>query len=35
MGISTREEGLLKLAHPGRRVETHIKPIIAAEVLKI
>ncbi|KAK6780375.1 hypothetical protein RDI58_022559 [Solanum bulbocastanum] len=34
MGISTREEGLLKLVHPGRRVETHTKPTIAAEVLK-
>ncbi|MCE5166845.1 hypothetical protein HAX54_027968, partial [Datura stramonium] len=34
MGISTREEGFLKLVHPGRRVETHTEPIIAAEVLK-
>ncbi|KAK4344666.1 hypothetical protein RND71_034842 [Anisodus tanguticus] len=34
MGISTREEGLLKLVHPGRRVEVHTEPIIAAEVLK-
>ncbi|KAF3638740.1 hypothetical protein FXO37_24235 [Capsicum annuum] len=31
MGISTREEGFLKLVHPGRRVETHTEPVIAAE----
>lgn len=34
MGISTRQEGLLKLVRPGRRVETHTEPIVAAEVLK-
>ncbi|CAN4115812.1 unnamed protein product [Withania somnifera] len=34
MGISTREDGFLKLVHPGRRVEIHTEPIIAAEILK-
>ncbi|OIT08287.1 hypothetical protein A4A49_30199 [Nicotiana attenuata] len=31
---SIREDGVLKLVHPGRRVEIHIQPIIAAQFLK-
>ncbi|KAI5679975.1 hypothetical protein M9H77_01202 [Catharanthus roseus] len=34
MGVSTRENGVLKVVHPGRHVETHRQPIIAAEIMK-
>lgn len=34
MGVSSRENGVLKLVHPGRHVETHTVPITAAEILK-
>lgn len=33
MGVSSREKGLLKLVHPGRHVEIHRKPVIAAELM--
>ncbi|XWS47243.1 hypothetical protein CRYUN_Cryun14cG0136000 [Craigia yunnanensis] len=34
MGSVERQQGVLKLVHPGRHVEIHKEPITAAEVLK-
>ncbi|KAL7172749.1 hypothetical protein ACSBR2_032259 [Camellia fascicularis] len=34
MKATTREEGVLKLVHPGRHVEIHREPITAAEVMR-
>ncbi|KAJ7950424.1 Odorant receptor 33c like [Quillaja saponaria] len=34
MGAATREEGVLKLVHPGKYVEIHREPIAATEVLR-
>ncbi|OMP10372.1 hypothetical protein COLO4_04560 [Corchorus olitorius] len=34
MGAREAEKGVLKLVHPGRHVEIHKEPIVAAEVLK-
>ncbi|ONH92914.1 hypothetical protein PRUPE_8G203000 [Prunus persica] len=34
MGSITREEGVLKLVRPGRRVEVHKEPITAQEVMR-
>lgn len=33
MGVSTKEEGVLKLVHPGRHVEIHREPITAAAIM--
>ncbi|GKV00642.1 hypothetical protein SLEP1_g13306 [Rubroshorea leprosula] len=34
IGVAIGEEGLLKLVHPGRFVEIHKRPIVAAEVMR-
>ncbi|KAJ7008805.1 hypothetical protein NC653_007462 [Populus alba x Populus x berolinensis] len=34
MGIVAKEDGVLKLVHPGRYVEIHRQPIAAAQVLE-